>query len=151
MKELHGAANATVDAPAEECFTLLEAFDHYPSWYPEVVRVAEVVDRDDDGRPTTARTALHVAHGPLVKDFDLLLAIRLERPRIVKLTRIPHGPSDPEQFDVMWRIESAAGATRIALALDANLSVPRFVPLGGVGDSMAQGFVSAARRALAAR
>ena len=43
---------------------------------------------------------------------------------------------------------SGAGPTQIRLDLAANLDVPRFVPLGGVGDSMADGFVSAATREL---
>jgi ribosome-associated toxin RatA of RatAB toxin-antitoxin module len=151
VKELHGTASASVAAPVEECFALLEALDRYPIWYPEVVREAEVLDRDDDGHPTKARATLHVAHGPLIKDFNLLLAIRIDRPAMVKLTRIPHGPSDSEQFEVTWRLEHALDATRISLELDANLSVPRLVPLGSVGDAMAQGFVSAAFRALQAR
>jgi hypothetical protein len=150
VKELHGTAGASVAAPVEECFALLEALDRYPSWYPEVVREAEVLDRDDVGHPTKARTTLHVAHGPLIKDFHLVLAIRIERPTMVKLTRIAHDPSDPEQFEVTWRIEHTVDATRISLALDANLSVPRLVPLGSVGDAMAQGFVGAALRELQA-
>ena len=46
-----------------------------------------------------------------------------------------------------WRV-SGAGPTQIRLDLAANLDVPRFLPLGDVGDSMAAGFVSAATRAL---
>ena len=42
-----------------------------------------------------------------------------------------------------WRV-SGAGPSQIRLDLAANLDVPRFLPLGGVGDSMAAGFVSAA-------
>jgi hypothetical protein len=88
-----------------------------------------------------------VSYGPLVKDFNLLLAIRVERPGTVQLTRIPHAPSDQEAFQVTWRLEDR-GETGIRLDLAANLSVPRLVPLGGVGDAMAAGFVRAATRAL---
>jgi hypothetical protein len=63
------------------------------------------------------------------------------------LSRIPHEPIDKERFDVTWRVDGGQ-ATQIRLDLLANLDVPRLVPLGGVGDSMAQGLVSAATRAL---
>ena len=98
--------------------------------------------------PATVRTKLHVSHGPLVKDFDLLLAVSVERPASLTLTRIPHGPSDQEAFAFTWLLEHGAEGTRIDLDLDANLSVPRLVPLGGIGDAIAGGFVRAAANAL---
>ena len=134
-------------APVEECLALLVAVDRYPSWYPEVVQEVEVVEVDVDGRPAKARTTLHVSHGPLLRDFHLLLAIRVERPGTVKLVRIPRDGSDQQRFDVTWRLEDR-GDTRIALELHANLSVPALVPLGRVGDAIAEGFVRAATREL---
>jgi ribosome-associated toxin RatA of RatAB toxin-antitoxin module len=149
MKELHGSASRTVAAPVEDCYRLLEAVDGYPAWHPDVVRAAEVLERDADGCPVRARATLHVAVGPLVRDFNLILAVQLERLRRVKLIRQRNEPSDEEQFEVSWRLQpEGERATRIAIELDANLSVPRLVPLGGIGDSMAEGFVSAAARAL---
>jgi ribosome-associated toxin RatA of RatAB toxin-antitoxin module len=149
MKELHGTASRTVAAPVEDCYGLLEAVDGYPAWHPDVVRSVEVLERGADGRPSRARATLHVAVGPLVRDFNLVLAVELEALRRVKLIRQRNEPSDQEQFVVSWRLEpDGERATRIAIELDANLSVPRLVPLGGIGDSMAEGFVSAAARAL---
>ncbi len=144
MKELHGTASAEVAAPVGECFALVEAVEEYPGWYPENVKQVYVVERSPDGRPLATRAQLHVAYGPLVRDFDLLLAVAAEAPHQVKLTRVPHDASDPERFEVTWRL--APG--RIALNLWANLSVPRLVPVGGVGTAMAEGFVGAAARAL---
>jgi hypothetical protein len=150
VKELDGAAGAVVAASAQECLTLLVAVDGYPSWYPQVVRDVAVLERDPQGRPSRARATLHVSVGPLVRDFNLLLAIAIEDPGTVKLTRVPNDPSDMERFEVTWRVDEA-GETRLQLELHANLSVPRLLPLGGVGGSLAQGFVDAAARALAAR
>jgi ribosome-associated toxin RatA of RatAB toxin-antitoxin module len=146
MKKLHGTATEVVAAPLDECLALLEAVDRYPSWYPEVVRDVEVLDRDPSGQPTRVRTKLHVSRGPLVKDFDLILAVVIEPPATVKLTRPTNDPSEQE-LDVTWCLQDGEG-TRIELYLDANLRVPRFLPVSGIGDSMAQGFVAAARRAL---
>jgi hypothetical protein len=66
----------------------------------------------------------------------------------VKLSRVPHHGSDGEKFEVNWRV-SRGSPSQIGLDLAADLDVPRFLPLGGIGDSLAQGFVSAATRALA--
>jgi ribosome-associated toxin RatA of RatAB toxin-antitoxin module len=147
MKELDGSAGVSVAAPVERCFELLAAVERYPAWHRDVVTSAEVVERDAEGLPARARARLHVAVGPLAKDFRLLLTVSTERPRSVRLTRIPHDASDLEQFDVAWRLREGA-QTQIALVLKANLSVPRLLPVGGIGDTLANGFVTAAARAL---
>jgi hypothetical protein len=148
MKELTGSASATTPASQVQCLALLEAIDRYPTWHPEVVKEAEVLERDGEGHPTRARTKLHVERGPLTRDFDLLMSVTVDPSGTVKLSRIPHEPGDRERFDVTWRVDRGQ-STRIRLDLAANLDVPRFVPLGGLGDSMAEGLVSAATRALA--
>jgi len=125
---------------------LLEAIDRYPDWYPQVARDVEVLERDSRGHPSRVRTKLHVSRGPVVKDFDLVLAVVVERPETVKLTRAADDPS-PQQFEVAWRLRDE-GQTRIELVLHAKLRVPRFMPLGGIGNAMAQGFVAAAAREL---
>jgi ribosome-associated toxin RatA of RatAB toxin-antitoxin module len=147
VKELDGTASASVAAPIEACFALIEAVDRYPSWYPDVVREAEIVERADDGRPTRTRATLHASIGPIVKDFRLVLAVTAERFSTVKLSRVPHDSTDPERFDVVWRLQPGE-QTQIRLTLNASLSVPRLVPVRGIGDSMAAGFVAAAATAL---
>jgi ribosome-associated toxin RatA of RatAB toxin-antitoxin module len=147
MKELRGSASETVERPIEDCFALLADVERYPAWYPEVVRALAIVSPDAAGHPARAETTLHLAHGPLVRDFHLLLAIRLEHPSYVVLERIPHGSSDGEEFEVSWRLEER-GETRIELELNAKLSVPRLVPLGGLADAFAAGFVRAAVQTL---
>jgi hypothetical protein len=145
MKDLHGTAAAVVSAPLDRCRALLEAVDGYPDWYPEAVRSVEVLERDPDGRATKARAQLHLAWGPVVKDFDLVLAVAAEPPGPIRLTRI----ADPgsSQFGVIWRLREESG-THIDLDLTASMSVPRFIPVGGIGDSIADGFIGAATKAL---
>jgi hypothetical protein len=133
MKELRGTAAALVPAPPAQCLALVEAVDEYPSWHPEVVREVEVLERDARGLPSRARTILHLSAGPVTKDFDLLMSITVDPPATVTLSKID------------------GQGTRVEVTLAANLDVPRFLPLGGVGDSVAQGFVSAASAELARR
>jgi hypothetical protein len=147
MKELTGSASTTTAASPDAAMALLEAIDRYPSWAPEVVKEAEVLERDATGHPTRARAKLHVERGRLTRDFDLLFDVKVDPGGTVALTRVLHQPSDEERFDVTWRV-GGGQSTRIELELAANLNVPRFVPLGDVGDSMAGDLVSAATRAL---
>ena len=148
MKELTGNASATTAASPAECLALLEAIDAYPRWAGDVVKHAEVLERDGAGHPSRARAKLHVERGPLTRDFDLLFDVEVDAGGTVALTRTPHETSDAERFDVTWKVDGAQ-STRIELRLAANLNVPRFVPLGGVGDAMAADLVNAATRALA--
>ncbi|HKO26846.1 MAG TPA: SRPBCC family protein [Solirubrobacteraceae bacterium] len=148
MKELTGNASATTAASPSESLALLEAIDAYPRWAGNVVKEAEVLERDGAGHPSRARAKLHVERGPLTRDFDLLFEVKVDAGGTVALRRIPHESSDKERFDVTWSVDGAQ-STRIQLRLAANLDVPRFVPLGGVGDSMAADLVNAATRALA--
>lgn len=146
MKQLRGAASALIAAPMPQCLDLVAAVDEYPLWYPEVVRAVEVLERDAGGVPSRARTNLHVTAGPMTKDFDLLMAVTVEPPTTVKLAKV----GGAAKFDVIWRLHEGE-STRIAIELDASLDVPRFLPLGEVGNAVARGFVTAATVELARR
>lgn len=150
MKELTGSAAGTTNATPEQAFALLEDIDRYPVWHPEVVKEAEVLERDAQGHPTKAHCKLHVERGPMTRDFDLVMAVSVEPGRTIALKRIPHEQGDAERFEVTWNVDGGQ-STRIALDLLADLNVPRFLPLGGVGDGLAEGMVSAATRALASQ
>jgi ribosome-associated toxin RatA of RatAB toxin-antitoxin module len=147
MKDLTGSASSTIDAAPEACFELVSAVDRYPDWNPEMVRRAEVFARDAEGRPAAVRTTVHVAAGPLTRDFDLQMAVTRQEGREVRLARFKHESSDPERFEVVWRV-GPGQPTRLELELAATLDVPRLVPVGGVGDRIAQGFIEAAKRKL---
>jgi hypothetical protein len=102
------------------------------------------VSRPGRGRSCTCR------EGRWSRTFDLILAIVVEPPATVRLSRPTNEPCQ-QQFGVVWRLQEGEDGTRIELSLDADLRVPRFLPVGGIGNSMAKGFVAAARRALASR
>ena len=83
-------------APLEDCFALLAAVDRYPDWCPDIVQDVDVLDRGPEGRPSRVRMRMHIAQGALLREFDLFLAIVVEPPRIVKLTRVTDcGVSEP--------------------------------------------------------
>lgn len=126
--------------------TLLEAVGRYPEWHPDVVQEVEVLAQND-GHPTRVRAKLHVARGPLVKDFNLVMSVATDGRRQVKLTKVHDADSGPEVFEVTWLVEDT-GPALIRLDLAASLDVPRFLPVGGVGDGLAEGFVSAAVKEL---
>lgn len=148
MKELEATAATDVTASPEQCIALFEDVERYPVWYPEVVRRVEVVERDAAGRAVRATAELHISAGPIVRDFHMLLAVHSESPTAVTLERIPHEPSDDEKFTVAWRVGAGGSRTRVQVRLAANLPVPRLLPVGTIGEGIAQGFVQAAARAL---
>jgi hypothetical protein len=147
MKQLSGSASAPTRAGEHRCVDFLSDVEAYPHWYPEVVRSVEVLERDADGRATRARATLRASVGPINRDLQLTLGVS-RGPREVKLVRTSQDSADAERFSVNWQVSGAQSGARIDLKLDAALDVPRLVPLGGVGDAMASGFVAAAVRSL---
>jgi Polyketide cyclase / dehydrase and lipid transport len=150
MKSLAASAAGQAGVSIEECYAKLLDVESYPRWYPSGVLAAEALERDGEGRLTRAKTTLHVAVGPLVRDFKLHVAVRTERPTLIELRRLPKDARDREEMVVTWWLRELAPAqTRIEVDLKASLSIPPFLPVGGVADSIAGGFLAAALRALA--
>jgi ribosome-associated toxin RatA of RatAB toxin-antitoxin module len=147
MKDLSGSATAITQASSVKALALLEAVDRYPDWYPDVVKQVDVLERDAGGHPSKVQTKLHVQYGPLSHDFDLVMNVEIDPPSLVRMSRVPHHHADDERFDVTWHLDGSEAA-RLRVELLASLNVPRFLPLGDVGNSLAAGFVNAAANAL---
>jgi hypothetical protein len=148
MKSVDGRATTTVPSGQKECFALLAAVGDYPSWNPDLVRRADVLERDGEGRPTLVRMQIHVAESPFGKDFDLPLAVGYEPLSLVSLTRIGAGSSDRTELTLRWDLAPADG-TRVELTFHAATPlVPSFLPLPNVGDQIAQRLIDGATRAL---
>ncbi len=150
MKDLRGDAAAPVRASASECFALLAAIEAYPTWHPDVVRRAEVTGRDANGHPSLARATVHLGIGPVHRDFELNLEVSALPDKLVRLSRVARGASDPELFVLTWQIGRDPDR-RLAVELRARLEVPRLLPLQGIGDAVAQGFLAAAQAELEQR
>jgi hypothetical protein len=145
VKDLYGSASAPVSAPSAECIELLAAVDGYPVWCPAVICEVDVLERRGDGVPTRACATVHLALGPVSHNFRFEIAVVVEPGSGVVVSRTPDHPSDPERLELRWRVKPA----RLEIELAARLDVPRFLPVGHLGDRVAQEFVEAASRALA--
>lgn len=147
MKDLHGEATRPVSASPQRSLDLLSDLEGYPRWYPDVVRRVDVLQRDGD-LVKQARVTLHAAIGPINRDLELVLSVA-RASDTVTLARVRNEHSDRERFEVTWRARPAgAEQTRLELALDASLDLPRLLPTGGLADTLAAGFVQAAAREL---
>jgi ribosome-associated toxin RatA of RatAB toxin-antitoxin module len=148
VKELQGSASAEIELPAEDCFAMLAAIERYPGWF-EVVRDAEVLERDPDGFPSLVRVELHVPQSPFGTDYELVVAIDAEPPEAVQFTKLPAGPADQDRLEISWRMREN-GRTEIDFEFDAAVSfVPGYLPIGGAGDVIAGAILGAATSAFA--
>lgn len=149
MKSLQGAASVDVPADIERCRSLLAAVEQYPAWYPDVVRAVEVLERRPDGSAAMVAAQLRAPGIPLKNEFALRLAVEVADDAVT-LTRVAENAGDAERFEVRWQLQPKRGGTQLRVALDAELSVPRLLPVGGLGRAFADGFASAAARELGA-
>ena len=90
---------------------MVAAVDRYPDWCPDIVRGVDVLDRGADGQPSRVRMTMHIARGAVVREFNLSLAIVVEPPGTVKLTRVTDHPTNQE-FNATWMLRPA-GSTRV--------------------------------------
>ena len=105
---------------------MIAAVDRYPDWCPDIVREVDVLDRGCRWSAEQVRMRMHIARGAVVREFNLFLAIVVEPPGTVKLTRVTDHPTEQE-FNATWALRPA-GSTRVALQLDAKLRVPLVHP-----------------------
>jgi ribosome-associated toxin RatA of RatAB toxin-antitoxin module len=146
VKELHGSASGEIALPVEDCFALLASIDRYPAWF-EIVRAAEVLERESDGRPRLARVELHVPQSPFGTDFELLVLIDGELPEAMQFTKLPADAADQDRLELIWRLREN-GNTEIEFEFDAAVSfVPGYLPVGGAGDLIAEAILDAATAA----
>jgi ribosome-associated toxin RatA of RatAB toxin-antitoxin module len=142
-----GAAARVADAPLEDCFRLIASVDRYPDWCSEAVTAVDVLEDGADGHPAKVRARMRIERAGFHREFDLFLAVAVEPPDTVRLTRVTDHPTNQE-FEATWSLSPAA-STRVALQLDAKLRVPWYIRAGGIPDSIAAAFVDAACNALA--
>lgn len=141
-------AGTTVRASPADCLAVVGDVEGYPSWYPALIRRVQLIPPAHPGGPPVVQATLHGRLGPVERDFTLLLEVsRSQDGRMVRLSRLAHEDSDPERVELVWRIGDSDPA-ELSIEVSACLDVPRWLPLQGVGDTVAEGFLAAARQAL---
>jgi hypothetical protein len=151
MKAIRGFASALVRTPTRECFSLLAAVDRYREWNRELVRELDVLDRGPDQLPSRVRAVIAIRRSPLIQSIELTASVRADPPKAIYMTRIPNEPSDREELDLVWRLrpDDSASGTWIELEFAAVASfIPGLMPLGGVGNRIAERLVGSATEAL---
>lgn len=148
MKEVRGLATTSVPVGLPRCFTLLAAVEQYPRWVGEYVHRVQVLRLDQSGYPEQALATVHVPQSTFAKDFQLALTIEASFPEALRLTRIPEHSEDQDRLDLLWRLKDGEGTT-LSLQFVARISfLPSFLPVGDVGDTIAEAVLDAAVGAL---
>ena len=147
MKDLAASASGRTAASTDAAYALLSDFESYPVWFPEGVKEIEVTERDADGHPSRLNTTLQTTSGPIQREFRLHMGVTLRPPELVELHRVPHEDRDSEAMTVSWHLTSGP-QTLVEVRMNARLSVPGFLPVGGLVQGMADRFLQAALRQL---
>lgn len=128
-------------APAD-VYAVVDDVEAYPEWMTGVQSV-DVHERGPDGRVSVARIQMELPI-PVVKGaFGFTGAIDRTPASRVTLRRKPSKAGDEQALTVDWHLSPEGSGTRVRLEMEATVDVPRFAPLGGPADSMAEGFADA--------
>jgi hypothetical protein len=140
MKDLHASVSGVANRSQAEVYAFLADFDGYSTWYPEGVKVSELKSED------SGHAVLALNQGPIQRDFEMDMAIERVPETSVTLRRQPKRPDDKEQLSVTWLLAPDVGdaGTSVTAEFTAKLSIPGFLPLGGLEKAIPQGFLDAA-------
>jgi hypothetical protein len=140
MKDLHASVSGVANRPQAEVYAFLADFDAYSTWYPEGVKVSELKTED------TGHAVLALNQGPIQRDFEMDMGIERVPETSVSLRRLPKRDGDKEQLAVTWLLAPDVGdaGTSVTAEFKATLSIPGFLPLGGLEKAIPQGFLDAA-------
>lgn len=141
-RQLKGGAQSTIPASAQACYAVLADVERWPQWY-EPVRTIEVLERDAAGTPAEVLLQASV----LRYELRLRTRVALEPPRAVALERVAHGSDDEEGMRLAVALEPAGDSCRARAEVDAQVDLPRVVPLPrSAGDRFAADLLAALER-----
>lgn len=123
--------SVTVNAPADQVLAFLRDIDNQHNWFPGN-EASEVLERDDQGRPTKARLIndVKVAKDEFVLDYthdDSGFSWVL--PSATKVQKMQEGS---------WRVVDKGGSSEatMTLALETSLPLPGFVQKKTLKDTL---------------
>jgi hypothetical protein len=140
MKDLHASVSGVARQPVSDVYAFLADFDGYSSWYPAGVKTSELRTEDK------GYCVLALNQGPIQRDFEMEMAIEKQPESSIRLRRLPKRPDDKEQLAVTWLLAPDVGdaGTAVTAEFSATLSIPGWLPLGGIEKAIPQGFLDAA-------
>jgi hypothetical protein len=144
MKDLNASVSGVANRPQSEVYAFLADFAAYSTWYPQGVKRSELRSEDK------GYAVLALNQGPIQRDFEMEMGIEKVPETSVTLRRLAKRPDDKEKLAVTWLLAPDVGdaATTITAEFKATLSIPGFLPLGGVEKAVPRGFLDAALAAL---
>jgi uncharacterized protein YndB with AHSA1/START domain len=144
MKDLHASVSGVARTSVSEVYAFLTDIDAYPTWYPDGVKQASVRSED------RAHCVLALNQGPIQRDFEMDMAIERVAETSITLRRLPKSADDKEQLSVTWLLapDVGDGGTSVTAEFAATLSIPGWLPLGGIEKAIPQGFLDAALASL---
>ncbi len=144
MKDLSASVSGVANRPQADVYAFLSDFANYSSWYPSGVKESSALSDD------TGHAVLALNQGPIQRDFAMDMEIERVPESSITLRRLPKRPDDKEQLAVTWRLAPDVGdaGTSVTAEFKATLSIPGFLPLGGLEKAIPQGFLDAALAAL---
>jgi ribosome-associated toxin RatA of RatAB toxin-antitoxin module len=123
--------SVTVNAPADQVLAFLRDIDHQKDWFPGN-SASEVLERDDQGRPSRARLVndVKIAKDEFELDYthdEAGFSWRLAKPTMVQ-----------KMQEGSWRVVDKGGSSEatMSLTLDTSLPLPGFVQKKTVKDTL---------------
>jgi ribosome-associated toxin RatA of RatAB toxin-antitoxin module len=110
---LSGEGSIEVDATPEACYALVLQLERYPEWQSQV-RSAEVLERDEEGRPLVVETVSDAR----VKDIRYRLRYQHDPPHRMSWTYIDGDVKDVTGFYLFEALPSGPTKATYNLAVD---------------------------------
>ncbi len=114
--------NIEINATPTECFDVAAGLEDYPEWASEVKRV-QVIERDDEGRPTTVELTIDA----MIKQITTRFVYHYDAPHSMSWTAEPN--SDIKELEGSYEFSEVDGGTSVVYALRVTpaFTIPGFL------------------------
>ena len=114
--------NIEINATPTECFDVAAGLEDYPEWASEVKRV-QIIERDDEGRPTTVELTIDA----MIKQITTRFVYHYDAPHSMSWTAEPN--SDIKELEGSYEFSEVDGGTSVVYALRVTpaFTIPGFL------------------------
>ena len=114
MAPLNGSSTATIDAPIDQVWTVVEDVERAPEWQGGL-KAIHVVERDEEGRPTLCETESDAK----VRTVKSIVRFRYEPPTALRWSQ---EKGELKSVEGSWELEDLGQSrTRARYAIEAEL------------------------------